>query len=432
MRQKSKVRIIISFIIIYTIIGISKVALAIKPELSTQHDDTNNLTFRQTWNNQKAELERPRPPNVWNVLDNVTHFANPNDTVYLGDDIIPQTLLEGIHWTQIQINLTALYVWDDHNSLGPGDIYVRWVPNYWIGLPEYDLNNNWQNYQWVDDMTIDYDLYFETPTYSIDDNLNDWYNFSTPITLFEDWTVLSSLLLEVFEDDPLSADDSLGGFYWKFQDPDDLEGYFEISLTDVDVALKVSILDTNSVFTAKNLTELFQPFLYDNDDTDHTADPNGLFARIIHGFDPAIGRNSICIQYLYFWNQVWLDGFWSDQLIHYYDFELIQIYLNFSYTGGPIAYRFVFDNHDEYTNSPTEWRDSMEYAIYEWGVEETGILNKTVTNSPELQPLLGQQYEAHYEYKNLSAYTEHFCGCYGGVASLILTIETYNHQFAIG
>jgi len=432
MRQKCKAKIIISFLIVYAIIGIAEVSLANNLKLSRQYDDTNNLTFRYTWSNQEAEVDKPKPPNVWNVLDNVTHFAEINHTVYLGDDIIPQTLMEGIHWTKIQINLTALYVWDDHNSLGPGDIYVRWVPNYWIGLPEYDLNNNWQNYQWVDDLTIDHDLYFETPKYSIDDSINDWYNFSTPITLFEGWTVLSSLLLEVFEYDMSSADDSLGGFYWNFQDPDNLEGYMEIPMTDVDAAFKVSILDTKSAFTAKNLTELFQPFLFDNDDTDHTADPNGLFARIIHGYDPAIGRNSICIQYLYFWNEVWLDGFWSDQLIHYYDYELIQIYLNFSYTGGPVAYRFVFDNHDEYTNSSTEWRDSMEYAIYEWDTAETGIINKIVNNSPELQPLLGQQYEAHYEYKNLTSYTNHFSSCYGGVASLLLTIETYNHQFAIG
>ncbi|MFX1487976.1 MAG: hypothetical protein ACFFBI_02440, partial [Promethearchaeota archaeon] len=55
-----------------------------------------------------------------------------------------------------------------------------------------------------------------------------------------------------------------------------------------------------------------------------------------------------------------------------------------------------------------------------------------VKNSEQLQPLLGQEYTAHYEYKNLTSYVDHFCGCYGGVASLLLTIETYNHQFAIG
>ncbi|GAH64760.1 unnamed protein product, partial [marine sediment metagenome] len=134
----------------------------------------------------------------------------------------------------------------------------------------------------------------------------------------------------------------------------------------------------------------------------------------------------------YFWDEVWLDGFWSDQLIHYYDYELIQVYLNFSYTGNPSPYRFVFDNHDEYTNSSTEWRDSMEYAIYEWNVAETGIQSKTVQNSQQLQPLLGNEYIAHYEYKNLTSYSDHYCGCYGGVQSLLLTIETYNHQFAIG
>ena len=431
MRQNSKGKIVFLIIVLCLITNASMFTLALKLKPAEVYNYQNVLTFQQTWSNQKAEISKPNPPNVWDVLNNITNFADPNHTVYLGDDIIPQALMEGINWTYIQINLTALYVWDDHNLLGPGDIYVRWVPNYWIGLPEYDLNNNWQNYQQADDLTIDHDLYNETSTYSIESNDNVWFNFSTPITLFEGWTVLSSLLLEVFESD-ISADDSLGGFYWKFQEPDSLEGYWEISRTDVDIALTVSLLDTNSTFTAKNMTELFQPFLFDNDDTVHTAGPNNLFGRVIRGYDPNIGRNSFCIQYLYYWNEVWLDGFWSDQLIHNYDYELVQVYLNFSYTGGPLAYRFVFDNHDEYTNSSTEWRDSMEYAIFEWDVAETGIQSKTVQNSEQLQPLLGQEYIAHYEYKNLTSYTEHFSGCYGGVVSLLLTIETYNHQFAIG
>jgi len=225
----------------------------------------------------------------------------------------------------LQINLTALYVWDDHNPTGPGNIYVRWIPNYWIGLPEYDLNNNWQNYQWIDDLTIDHDIYNETEQYQISDTPLQWFNFTTPITLYEGWTVLSSIIIEVFEYDVASADDSLGGIYWNFDDPNSIEGYWEFALGDVDIALKISVLDTNNIFTAKNLTELFQPFLCDRDDTAHTAGPNGVFARVIHGYDPAIDTNAFCIQYLYYWSEVWLDGFWSDELIHYDDFELVHI-----------------------------------------------------------------------------------------------------------
>src|SRR6056297_3129059 len=201
------------------------------------------------------------------------------------------------------------------------------------------------------------------------------------------------------------------------------------------VAFEISVLETDSVFTAANLTELFQPFLMEADDTDYTSDPNGLFGRVIHGYDPAIGMNSLCIQYLYYWSEVWEgdSGGWSDgELIHYDDFELVQVYLNLTYKGGPVAYRFVFDNRDYYTNSDTEWRDSMEYSIYEWDVSNTAIITEEVENSEDLKPLLGETYTAHYQYKNLTQYTGDFCSCYGGVASLILTVETYNHQFAMG
>ena len=431
MRQKSKNKIILVFIILSLINSVFITGVYSKPKTAVQYENTTNLTYHATWSNQKTQVDKPTPPNVWNVLDNVTHFAEPNHTVYVGDDVIPEALMEGINWTYMQINLTALYIWDDQNLIGPGDIYVRWVPNFWIGLPEYDIFNNWENYQQADGI-FDRDIYNETSTYSIESNDNSWYNFTTPITLFEGWTVLSNMLIEVFEDDIATADDRLGGLYWKFADPYSVEGYWEFFSNNVTFAFNITIFSTDTVFTAKDLTELFQPFLFDNDDTTHTAAPDNLFARVINGYDSAIGMNAFCVQYLYFWEEVWLDGFWSDQFIHNFDYELVQIYLNFSYTGGPVAYRFVFDNHDEYTNSTTEWRDSMEYAIYEWDVAETGILNKTVQNSPELQPLLGQQYKAFYEYKNLSAYTEQFSGCYGGVASLLLTIETYNHQFAIG
>ena len=403
------------------------------PQLADTYHKNSDLTFLQEWSNMDSDVQKPSPPNVWNALNNVSSFKQENHSVYVGDETIPKPLMEGLSWTYLEINLTGLYVYDDHSDLTAGDIYFRWAPNFWIGQPEYDLNNNWQNYQYVDEnTTIDYDVYNETEVYSISDNLQDWYVFSEPITLFRDWTVLSTLLFEVFDKDLPTADDSLGGYYWRYVNPQNLEGSWNIGCADVNVSLEISILDTNDTFTATDLTELFQPFLFENDDTTHTSDPNGLFARVIHGYDPAIERNAFCIQYLYYWNEVWLDGFWSDELIHYDDFELVQLYLNFSYTGGPVAYRFVFDNHDEYTNSTTEWRDSMEYAILEWDTPNSGILEKSVNNTPELQPLLGENYQASYEYKNLSIYTEDFSSCYGGVASLMLTIETYNHQFGIG
>ncbi len=403
-----------------------------EPKLAKEYTNTEELIFKQTWTNIESKVQKPTPPDVWDVINNITLFSNPNDTVYLGDDIIPISLMGGIHWTHMEINLTAIFVWDDHDPLDAGEIYVRWIPNYWIGLPEYDINNNWQNYQSIDDLTIDHDLYVESSHYSISSASPSWYNFTQPITLFNDSTILNNMLIEVFDYDPTSADESLGGVYWNYINPTDLEGYWIINLEDADIAITVTLYGTDNTFTAKNLTELYQPFLCDNDDTIHTADPNGLFARVIHGYDSSIGRNAFCIQYLYFWNEVWLDGFWTDQLIHYNDYELVQVYLNFSYTGGPVAYRFVFDNHDYYTNSTTEWRDSMEYAIYEWDTIETGILTKEISNSIELQTLLGERYTANYEYKNLDIYTSSLCGCYGGVISMMLTIETYNHQFAVG
>ena len=399
---------------------------------SKQYQDTNNLTYRYVWGEEEALNEEPSPPNIVNILDNVTSFTEENHTVYLGDDEIPEPLMEGTQWTYLQIELLALYVRDDHDSASAGEIYVRWIPNYWIGMPEYDPENNWDNYQWIDGLSVDHDLYNETSQYSISDNPPTWSNFTTPIMLFEGWTVLSCLLLEVMESDFPSADDRVGGFYWNYWHPSTLVGYHEFTSTDVDVAINVTIVDTNNTFTADNLTELYQPFLFDNDDTDHTREPNIVSARVIHGFDPTINRNAFCIQYIYYWTEVWREySFWTDERIHYDDYEVVQIYLNFSYTGDQTPYRFVFDNQDTYANTPTGWRTDQKYSIYEIGVTNE-IISTTVPISQELQPLLGTSYNVSYYKWNLSEYTQELSGCFGGVPSLLLTINTSYHQFAMG
>ncbi|MHA1585455.1 MAG: hypothetical protein ACTSVU_06570 [Promethearchaeota archaeon] len=386
----------------------------------------STLTFE--YNSDPVDIieEKPEAPNIENIVNNISSFSNEGDTVYTGNDVVPEELLPGIQWSYVEIELNALYIWDDHDDFSAGDIFVRYIPNYWIGEPE---GNGWYNYE---------NSYFDTETYQISDSDSEWYNFSEPIVLFSGWTVLSCMYLNVYDED-VEADGDLGYLGWWYEDPSSIEGYHEYStwnddlndFGDADLALNITILDTDKTFTATNLTELFQPYLYDNDDS-ITSDPNGLFARVIQGYDTEIDMGSLCIQYLYYWDDVYFNGFWGDSLIHHDDYELVQVYLNFTYTGGPMAYRFVFDNHDEYTNEPTEWRDSMEYSIYELGVEDSGLFYKDVYNSEDLRPLLGEKYNATYKYRNLTEFLGDYVGCYGGVPSLLLTVETYNHQFAIG
>jgi len=434
--KKKFFAIIISIgILIGAGINISNVS-AVQP--GTQPDTTivenqTNLTFNETWGTEEAQVVRPTPPSVPDIVGNITSFSNLNDTVYVGDDVIPSELLPGMEWVDIKIELNAIYCIDDHDTLlaGAGDIFVRYIPNYWIGEP---IGNGWTNYE-----DSEGDLFFDTDEYQIDDNDEQWYNLTTPWVLFEGRTVLSTMYLEIFDYD-VAADDSLGSILWTYTDPYIMEGYWEFQTEfsdgtpgDALIALNITILDTDNTFTAQDLGELFQPYLVDDDDTDHTADPDWLFARVIHGYDKEIEMEALCIQYLYYWDEVWLDGWlWNDQMIHNHSFQLVQVYLNLTYTGFPMAYRFVFDNHDEYTNSPTEWRDSMEFSIYELGHEETGLLNIEVNNSLELRPLLGEKNNATYQFYNLYDFYDFYVECYGGVPTLMLTIETCYHQFAVG
>ncbi len=191
-------------------------------------------------------------------------------------------------------------------------------------------------------------------------------------------------------------------------------------------------MDTDNTFTANNLTQLYEPFLFDNDDTDHTREPNNVSARVIRGFDPAINRDAFCIQYVYYWTEVWCEyWYWTSERIHYDDYEIVQIYINFSYTGDPTPYRFVFDNQDTYNDASTGWRTDMKYSVYEINATEENI-DDTIEISPELQPLLGPNYNVSYYKKNLTNFIDELSGCFGGVPSLLLTINTSYHQFAMG
>jgi len=401
------------------------------PETSRQFQDTHTLTYKQQWGLEDAIHEEPNPPDVESILNNVTSFNEENHTVYLGDEVIPEPLMEGTIWTKYQVNLSAMYIKDDMDPADAGEIYIRWISNYWIGMPEYDLNNNWDNYQWKDHLSVDWDLYNEMGPWSISDSPPHWSNFSQPVTLFEDWTVLSSMFLQVLDEDT-GADDIVGGLYWQSYDPSLLVGYYEFSLTNVDLAMTFTILDTNTTFTANNLTELYQPFLFDNDDTDHTREPNIVAARVIQGFDSAINRKAFCIQYIYYWNESWREySYWPDEKIHNDDYEVVQIYINFSYTGDKSPYRYVFDNQDTYENTPTGWRTDQKYSIYELNATDENI-NENIPISQELQALLGDNYSVSYFKRNLSEYTSELAGAFGGVPTLMLTINTSYHQLALG
>ncbi len=401
------------------------------PKESSLSQETNSLTYKYEWGLEDAIHEEPTPPNIKDILDNVTSFQEENHTVYLGDEVIPDSLMEGTQWVKYQVNLSAMYIKDDMDPLDAGEVYIRWIPNYWIGMPEYDLNNNWDNYQWKDELSFDHDLYNELGPWSISDATPQWSNFSQPVTLFEDWTVMSSMYLQILDEDAL-ADDIIGGLYWQSYNPSSLLGYYEFSLLNVDLAMTFTILDTDTTFTANNLTELYQPFLFDNDDTDHTREPEIVAARLIQGFDPAINRNAFCIQYIYYWSEAWRQySFWPDEKIHDDDYEMVQIYINFSYTGDKSPYRYVFDNQDTYFDTPTGWRTDQKYSIYEVGATDENI-NAEIPISEELQPLLGETYNISYFKRNLSEYSDQLAGAFGGVPTLMLTINTSYHQLALG
>jgi hypothetical protein len=157
---------------------------------------------------------------------------------------------------------------------------------------------------------------------------------------------------------------------------------------------------------------------------------------VIQGYDAEIGMGALCIQYLYYWNEVLIPHeYLGDTFVHYFDYQLVQIYLNLTYTSGlPTPYRYVFDNRDGAENYSTEWRDSAAYSILEFNQADSGYNNPTINISPQLQACLGTSYTANYCYKNLNDYWNlyNIASCYGGMLTLMLTVSTYCHQFAIG
>lgn len=390
---------------------------------------SSDLTFNYSSNTQPPFQDKPKAPDVWNTVGNITQFHQPNTTVYSGNDVIPSQYLPRMQWTYLTINVTAIKIISDPGgNTGSENYFLRWVSNYWLGYPDSD----WSNYT---------GLFSQSPYTQISIG-SGWNNYTTPIELFSGWTVLSTLYLEVWEYHAILGNQSLGGTGWLYENMSSILGYHELLTDSGDAILAINITasGTDNTFTAEDMAELFQPYLFDDSGTFSTSSyskqPSDVLARVIQGYDSEIGMGSLCIQYLYYWNEVLIPHVvWGDDFVCYNDYELVQLYLNLTYTGFPIAYRYVFDNHDLLTNTSTEWRDSMTYTILEWNHANTGLNHKQIYNTPDLRPLLGDSYNANYTYENLTQYLSQdngYCSCYGGVASIILTVATCYHQFALG
>ena len=86
MRRKSNKKLVILILVLILLYRFVPGTGSSQLQSEEDYIDVTNLKFTQAWNPQQANVEKPSPPNVWNVLNNVSQFNEPNDTVYLGNE----------------------------------------------------------------------------------------------------------------------------------------------------------------------------------------------------------------------------------------------------------------------------------------------------------------------------------------------------------
>ena len=330
--------------------------------------------------------------NASDFLDELTSFNETGIEVYLGTDQIPgftDTL------TYLVINITDGYIYDDKDSIGAGDIYLK----VWA-------NGNFTRYPENGDIQV---------------------NSNNPITFnfvaFEGWTFNDSVKVEVWDAD-VTFDQSLGNVTYSTGSPASTTLEMKTGSGDANVTIQFIATGTKNTITAEELISGYRPFLYIDDETSGTEEPDNIYGRVAIGYDDKFAKDLWALQYFFFWEK---ESYGTPSIqLHKYDYEEFIIFLDPASVSLPV--RYVYDQ----ANNPL--LPDHEFVIYEDSPTQTGQLTADIEFPEEFQPFLGTNITIPYTVYNRGdiyangAYTDALLGTGG----LKLTVDTFYHSFDTG
>ena len=357
------------------------------------------LEFNKNYGAPIGEEFSGSAPNVTAVIEKIENFDGNDTALGAGESV---SGYESVGLYNFELRLTYLKIINDKDLFDAGDIHFSWVVNELID----------------DDMVFNHYYNSDLGAY------NDGDEGPLDLLLYNGTAIFIHLFFELYDDDPIGIDlistrNSYLDHTYSIFHVNDTDGSLEFTLT------KTLIRAAN----AQDYLDAYKPRLY-LDDEDGNIPPSTVYGRVLSGFDPSHAGNGVSLQYIFYWD---IERTGTGNIIHYWDFEEVLIYIDWTESYYP--YRYVFDN-GFYFNSEEDWRDGQDYKIFDGDSTNLGKFYKNITFTTELQPLLGESRTMEYEIKNVSEVYdsgyENFTIGNMGLPTAQLTVETSYHSFDLG
>ncbi|MHA1734324.1 MAG: hypothetical protein ACTSU5_20485, partial [Promethearchaeota archaeon] len=370
-----------------------------------QLNDDFNLQFKREWNSPTEEESQTTIPDVDALVDNLTNFLEPGYTAYTGSQVPVENAFTKYHY---QLNATYLSVKHDHDTIGPGDLFLRGFVNMQID----------------DDMTYTTDWTFDLGAW------NDDEQGAISCSLYDGWAYDLFFWIELYDDDS-GVVDSFGT--WKDTLNWTQAGAILVDYGgDANVTFTLSLVGVPASTTATDILDAYKPYLFSDVETTYDDPAEAVYGRVIEGYDAYLGYNASCLQYLYFFPYEYTG---SDHFVHFWDWEMILIFIDYS-QGSRYPYRLAWDNGFYFAGpSGYDWIDGQEYKIFDDNIG-SGTYQGSVEFSEQLWPVLGRNRTLKVDVVPISNVWDTGVENWGwfewGMPTFQATIDTSYHQFDLG
>ncbi len=325
-------------------------------------------------------------------IDALDTFNESSVDVYLGSTILPGV---SISQNYVQVNITEVFILNAmENALqGDGEIYFE----FWSSAGYMRYPSSGEIAAGDSDTIV----------------MNE--------VIFEGWLHNLSVRVEVWESD-VDTNDYLGHVIYNQTNAiandtvviNTSEGHAEVNITVTSVGTKTEV-------TANELIDGYKPYLFIDDETSGTEEPDGVYGRVCRGFDQETSSDLWALQYFFYWDIETYGTSFTEVQLHTYDYEEVLIFLDDTYR--PV--RIVYDQ----AQNPVY--PDHEFIIYEHNPTQIGSFSEDISFVDNLQPFLGTNLTIDYTVYNMSTFNNLVPSVLGGETAQ-LTIDTFYHAFDKG
>lgn len=407
-RQTYIFTVLLGFLLVFIVVSPITANTMVDKRISTVQTKTDEVPIEFSHSEDflikiaenQVEAESFDESEFLNALDK---FNQTGVNVYIGSDIIPGStaaIPESGSLSYLVVNITESYIFDDNEmfpDIDGGEIYYK----IWV-------NGNFTRYPQVGEITSVYD---ET-TIPLD------------VIGFEGWTWNNTVEVEVWESDAPTSDDYLGKAVYSTGVPQDETVVETTDVGDATVTIQYNVTNSKTTFTAEELLWGYQPYLYIDDETSGTEEPDSIHGRVCVGNDPVMSKTLWVLQYFFYWDIETYGTSPFEVQLHKYDYEELLIFLDPTNIFKPV--RIVFDQ----VRTPAY--PDHEFVVYELNPSLTGAFSQNVLFSEELQPFLGFNLTIDYKVEDLDLLNADLISSQFGGQTPKMTIDTFYHAFNSG